>query len=610
MQRQQHIIMKQVIDLAINEQLDARAVQERVSRLFQQRIIPLIEKYLDRVDLPGSTTQIPLLEIDLGVLTIDTLEEAFEDRFEQEIATLVKKTSSSINAFDIEGATITTKNQTDRVLVACFLETGIFPWWVKDGTPALFIQALSNVIREEQHEPIRLLRVLFAEPSAIKRLVYNAGNQLLQEIAAIATSNDHVVRDASGEVALHRIYQAYKMALTTTAFRQIWWTDLLTLTLHKPWAKGKETPRLIRLLLDPKSGFEAYAGKTAGEQELLSYYQEQLWILNKLLQVFAPATFKKGISVIGVYALQQYFNNIRDMFAVEKASHTDKRSSDGSFSARKAGVTGKGPSDELPGVNKAGDVGKGTSDKDLSLSFQETGGIDIDKDASDFNVKDANNISAKPGEKPDRLEEEPKGIADAADPSVVDTPSSNKTNLSKWLVNSTFSDIEKLYVKNAGLVLLWPFLPRFFSNLALTNNDGSIDGSAAAKACLLLQYLAYGNDMDIFEPSLLLNKLLTGVDIFSPIDTLAVITPDERDTADHMLRAVIGNAPLWKTLSEDGLRRAYLQRDGVLSARDGHWLLQVKRETYDVILDKLPWAITVIKLPWMENLIFVEWLSI
>ncbi|WP_299579355.1 contractile injection system tape measure protein [Mucilaginibacter sp.] len=602
--------MKQVIDLAINEQLDARAIQERVSRLFQQRIIPLIEKYLDRVDLPGSTTQIPLLEIDLGVLTIDTLEEVFEDRFEQEIARLVKKTSSSsISAFDIEGATVTTKNQTDRVLVACFLETGIFPWWVKDGTPALFIQALSSVIREEKHEPIRLLRVLFAEPAAIKRSVYNAGDQLLREIAAIATSNDPAVRDASGEVALQRIYHAYKRALTTTAFRQIWWTDLLTLTLHKPWAKGKETPRLIRLLLDPKSGFEAYAGKTAGGQELLSYYQEQLWILNKLLQVFAPAAFKKGISVNGVYELQQHFNNIRDLFGVEKASHTDERSSDGSFSANKAGGTGKGPSDELPGVNKAGDAGKGTSDKDLSLSFQETNGID--KDASDLNVKDANNILAKPGEKTGRLEEVPKGIADAADPSVVvaKTPS-NKTNPGKWLVNSTFSDIEKLYVKNSGLVLLWPFLPRFFSNLELTNNDGSIDASAAAKACLLLQYLAYGNDMDIFEPSLLLNKLLTGVDLFNPIDIQAVITPDERDAADHMLRAVIGNAPLWKTLSEDGLRRAYLQRDGVLSARDGHWLLQVKRETYDVILDKLPWAVTVIKLPWMENLIFVEWLSI
>ncbi|RLJ79416.1 contractile injection system tape measure protein [Pedobacter alluvionis] len=547
MQRQQHIIMKQVIDLAINEQLDARAVQERVSRLFQQRIIPLIEKYLDRMDLPGSTTQIPLLEIDLGVLTIDTLEELFEDRFEQEIATFIKKTSSSgISAFDIEGATVTTKNQTDSVLVACFLETGTFPWWVKDGTPALFIQALRNVIREEKYEPIRLLRVLFAEPAAIKRSVYNAGDQLLREIAAIATSNDPAVRDANAEVAQQRIYQAYKSALTSTAFRQIWWIDLLTLTLLTPWSKGKETPRLIRLLLDSKSGFEAYAGKTAGRQELLSYYQEQLWILNKLLQVFAPATFKEGISLNRIYELQQHFNNIRDLFGIEKASHTDERSSDGLSSARKTGN-----------------------------------------------------------------EEAPKNNADSANQlAVQDKTPLKKTDLDKWLTNSTFSEIEKLYIKNAGLVLLWPFLPRFFNALALTDNDGFIDAAAAVKACFLLQYLAYGNNMDVFEPSFLLNKLLTGIDIFEPINIHVVLTQDEKDAADHMLRAAINNVPLWKTLSEDGLRQAYLQREGILSARDGQWLLQAKRETYDVILDKLPWTVAVIKFPWMEKLIFVEWLSI
>jgi hypothetical protein len=72
---------------------------------------------------------------------------------------------------------------------------------------------------------------------------------------------------------------------------------------------------------------------------------------------------------------------------------------------------------------------------------------------------------------------------------------------------------------------------------------------------------------------------------------------------------VIGNVPVWKSLSPEGLRQAYLQRKGVLSARNGHWLLQVERKTHDVLLERVPWSFQTIKLPWMNTLLFVEWLN-
>ena len=47
----------------------------------------------------------------------------------------------------------------------------------------------------------------------------------------------------------------------------------------------------------------------------------------------------------------------------------------------------------------------------------------------------------------------------------------------------------------------------------------------------------------------------------------------------------------------------------MLSERDGGWLLRVERETYDVVLDHLPWSAAFIKLPWMDDLLRVEWIS-
>ena len=170
-----------------------------------------------------------------------------------------------------------------------------------------------------------------------------------------------------------------------------------------------------------------------------------------------------------------------------------------------------------------------------------------------------------------------------------------------------FSETEKLYINNAGLVLLWPFLHRFFRNLELADDKAFADESAAEKACLLLQYLTGCAPGDMFEAQLPLNKILCGIEVSLPVDTQRAIEPDEAEAGDNLLSAVLQNGPLWKTLSLPAFRQAYLNREGLISTRDGNWLLQVKRETYDVIVDRLPWTIRIVKLPWMERLIFVEW---
>ncbi|MDO7854098.1 contractile injection system tape measure protein [Hymenobacter convexus] len=171
----------------------------------------------------------------------------------------------------------------------------------------------------------------------------------------------------------------------------------------------------------------------------------------------------------------------------------------------------------------------------------------------------------------------------------------------------TFSDSDKIGIRNAGLVLLWPFLPRFFAALGLTSEGRFPDADAATRACLMLQYLAEGTTDDVFEAALPLNKLLCGLALGQPLPTAWVIRPEEASAATTLLEAVIQNGPLWRTVSVEGFRQAFLQREGLLSTRDGHWLLQAARETHDIIIDRLPWAVRHVKLPWMERLIFVEW---
>ena len=528
-----HIIRKQVIDLDIDGRLSGQDIQERVSRLFNDRLISLIENYLDRIDSPLGTTQIPLLEIDLGVIKAEKLEELFETRLEQEINALIEDAETSYED-DVEPArtNVVPDEQTDLILVACFLETGTFPWWQKNGTTGLFIQALRNILKKETH-PDDLLRILFVEAAAIKRLVYTVDDQLLREIAAIITENDYAVKEALDEITFQRVYQVFQKKLTPSVFRKIWWTDLLTFSLHQSWAKGKEAPHLISLFFE----LQVEDKKIAGQQNLLSYYREQLAVLNKLLVVFAPVAVENVTTKQDIPALQQYFNTMKSMFNIKEADAKSKAQS--------------------------------------SVEHSES------------NIKDDTQSHTSAQKK--ETDEQPEN----------DTEPSGSEN---------FSDIDKLYIQNAGLVLLWPYLPRLFNILELTNDNEFINRHAAVKACLVLQYLAQGEDPEFFEPMLPLNKLLTGIDIFDPVDLqTGELTPGERETCNNMLGAVIANFDMWKGLSLDGLRSAYMRREGIISERDGHWVLQVHRETFDIILDRLPWGKNFIKLPWMTNLIYVEW---
>ncbi len=52
---------------------------------------------------------------------------------------------------------------------------------------------------------------------------------------------------------------------------------------------------------------------------------------------------------------------------------------------------------------------------------------------------------------------------------------------------------------------------------------------------------------------------------------------------------------------------SFLKRPGVLGSIDGFWQLRVEGKPYDMLLDKLPWAISIINQPWLAKPVHVEW---
>lgn len=170
----------------------------------------------------------------------------------------------------------------------------------------------------------------------------------------------------------------------------------------------------------------------------------------------------------------------------------------------------------------------------------------------------------------------------------------------------SFSEADEIYIHNAGLCILSPFLNSFFEELELVCQGHFHNNHAKQSAISLLHYLAT-EELEPPEYLLPFNKLLCGMAFAEVFNFEATLTAAHIAACDELLQAVIANAPILNDMSVDGFRGSFLLRQGNLSFSSRAALLRVERETYDVVLERFPWSWQWVKLPWMEYPLRVEW---
>jgi|GEM_PF-2861846 len=166
--------------------------------------------------------------------------------------------------------------------------------------------------------------------------------------------------------------------------------------------------------------------------------------------------------------------------------------------------------------------------------------------------------------------------------------------------------LETVYIANAGLVLLWPFLTMLFDRLGYLESQQFHDEAAQQQAALLLQFLASGA-ADVPEYALPLNKLLCGIRQPRPLPRELLLTDAEKELGESLLKAVIARWEILKNTSVAGLRETFLLRSGKLDWLEERIVLTVEPKSLDILLDQRPWSISIIKLPWMAAPLYVTW---
>lgn len=157
------------------------------------------------------------------------------------------------------------------------------------------------------------------------------------------------------------------------------------------------------------------------------------------------------------------------------------------------------------------------------------------------------------------------------------------------------------------MILLWPFLTRYFEQLQLIENGEFVNDTSKNRAFFLLQYLVY-NRIDFPEYELVLNKLLVGFTLENYLSPISEVTKDETDVSISLLNGFILNWDNVKDSSIEAIQETFFQREGLLKIKKERIELAIGRTGVDILLNSLPWNISLIKHPRMQKPIYIEWI--
>jgi hypothetical protein len=556
---QLHKIGRQYLDLEFHgSETDAMTLQGTLSDVCMRHIAPAVERVLDRFSNRDELLRIDRLEIDAGTVGLDKLERMLPGMVADALEKALGEIPVGTEAPELQGdIPIRRMNEEENAMEAllCFLKNGTLPWSFRPASPSAFetllLKALDKPAKTGEHPGGNATAMLHAlsRPVARKRLVAQFSTSFLESVLGR-------VMPGTGEL-LNGIVERLRLS------------GILPDALSK-----------VEDALREHAFACAASGRRVTEEDFLKEIET--------LDLLFPQTGTAKKKLTGKSGPDKTENSNRERTEPDKPG--------------KLQIV-------LPGVEQADETG---IQSNLASDAPEQ---DIDRTKNNGDVPSISDHlpEARPNA-PSRDEfsssetlNPPQGDRSAVSSDATGMPSESGTETPEYSRNALQEEhpeqLSGLYVDHAGLVLLHPFLPQFFRALGIAGDKKLL---MPDRALQLLHFLATGKEQAA-EYELVFPKILCGLPTGALVGKPEGLTPEEREEAFALLSAVVRHWDALKNTGQDGLRETYIKRPGKISRRDGDWLLQVESKSYDILLDRLPWGISMVQLPWMTRMIRVEW---
>lgn len=140
-----HIVQQQVLEISLDKKEWASDIQNKISEIYHAKILPLLDEIFSAFSLSDERIRIDKLELDLGSLDVDNLEEdllhKLKPQLEEILTKLIYKTRNNEGQKGVQIVTTSTtqKESSNGVSIEQggvfyhYLKTGYFPWWANSN---------------------------------------------------------------------------------------------------------------------------------------------------------------------------------------------------------------------------------------------------------------------------------------------------------------------------------------------------------------------------------------------------------------------------------------------------------------------------------------------
>lgn len=586
-----HIIQRQTVWMDPPQQLPAFVLQERLS-VYCRNILPgVLESVFDGIADADTIIRVDTLDLDAGTISLARFDEQLTQRIRQQAE---QELTRLLNNREPGDTRVERYSRADRLgqQFRFFLHHGYLPAWADTTAFAKFSDWLMGSSAGSFRSELRT--VLSGNSSMARRLISHSSDAALMHVVAPTASAEVALTVANLFQIIHQKirhlplliireqywlnrFRAVGNAGSSEAYLTDFYESLYRLNVT---ANGEKNPASFFVTLFQLVDFDTKAMPSKDRDASL----------NTLQQLINQATI--------------FQTNLTQQPARETLTDTESTSERTRQSDISADTESKtDPANEKPNANSQ------------RPSATEKGGRSQTKAADSGKTTDADTIELTTAERRQSSLQAgsvhaPPMYADSLDPAdAIRThpvsKSSPKTTKQERMESSVAES--EIYVSMAGIVLLHPFLTTLFTEMGLVRNRQWVSPEASEKGVQVLAWLATGTAF-CAEYTMPLLKLLCGLPIDAVVSPDILLTDTEKPLTTEVLEAVLTHWTILKNTSTAGLQEAFLQREGKLTAVDGGWRLTVERKTIDILLDKLPWGVSMVKLPWMPDLLFVDWI--
>ncbi|CAC9976170.1 contractile injection system tape measure protein [Flavobacterium panici] len=579
-----HIINKVFLEINTNSKEKGYYLKDNIDAFLQKEIFSFLENYFNELDSKNPSHSIQLDKLNLDISINQNLD--FEDFKGQILNKITKQVEEVFEKKDanIEGYKVIKPQEKEIESFFYFLETGTNAWWTTLNPDFKIVEdtTLDKILSEETflfkwtnavQKPI--IRTRFIKQFSDSQIVTIIKKGILLKKNS-ADSNAKIIRIE--EIKKHIETSIAKNQLIPNQRFLIWEIVVLSLLETKNAIVKQKLSRLICSVFEfhKKNNFLEHKELFLKEIENQIESQNELELLANL-DAIVLIIEKKLDNVI----LKEKKTEIKTEREIETFPKNQTPIKTETETEIKTETETTIESEKIQENNE-----KSTPDSELILSKNKEANIHSD----DKNVESLSNNSKE--KTPDNHEE------------VIDKKelSFEKEEKEQEILAA---DISELYLDNAGLVLIHPFLKSLFDNCKLLNKDNTINNPEVATH--LLHYIATGKEQD-YENAMAFEKFLCNIPIAKPIERNIVLSEEMKKEGEAMLQAVLSNWDIMKTSSAELLQNEFLQRPGKLNINgDDSPVIIIERKTQDILLDKLSWNLSIIKLAWKKRIIYVNW---